>query len=335
MPETTNTEAVGRIISEKIFAKFGWRQCGPYNHDFECVEKELHKKMRVKTHPADVVFKIPDPYLGMDVYLHTDLKSYGKTSIEKAPLKNILRDLAISVDCANKSPAWAELYDQSAGNHVVHGLLFIYNHDHEYDKNFPAVLQQIGDGIPQLPEGKRLYVISPERALYLYNVASDIISLQGEKALPIEDSDIQFLHPDLENTRIQTKKYGPATIESLLSPWQVLHHHDTSAKKIEPGYIIYYAGKGEVPDEFLYLLDYIFTYQLLEDTGVIQIRLPNGITAAANTFAKAKTRYGEEFWPVEENSQKHFQERLERIKCSVCPQRFPVVSTTEIGLENG
>jgi hypothetical protein len=84
-------------------------------------------------------------------------------------------------------------------------------------------------------------------------------------------------------------------------------------------------------EEFLYLLDYIFTYQLLEDTGTIQIRLPNGRADAANIFERAKTRYGEEYWAVLVNSQQHFQERLKRIvsfprKAAGQNQRFRVES---------
>lgn len=332
MAETSPTEEIGRLIADEIFSKFGWKHCGPYNQNFDCVEQEKHRKTRVKTHPGDVVFRYPDPYQGLDVYLHSDLKSYAKSTLEKSDLKSILRDLAITVECANKSPKWTELYDETDGSHVVHGLLFIYNHDQGYDKDFLAVLQQIGSGVTQLPEGKRLYVIGPERALYLYNVAKDINDLQGQQKLPFDDC-ISFYHPDLENTRIQTQKLGPATVEMLLSPWQVLRHKDTSGRDIQHGHIIYYAGAGDSVEEFLYLLDYIFTYQLLDDTGTIQVRLPYGRTDAANIFERAKTRYGEEYWAVLVNSQQHFQERLKRITCALTAQRLPQFSTVEIGLK--
>ena len=334
MSETANTEEIARLLSESIFSKFGWQQCGPYNQNFECVELELHRKKKAKSHPGDVVFRVPDPYLGLDVYLHTDLKSYGKDSIEKADLKSILRSLAITVDCANKSPGWTKLYDQTEGNHVVHGLLFIYNHDQQYDKDFLSVLQQIGDGIPQLPDGKRIYVIGPERALYLFNVASDILYLQGKKQLP-DDTHIRFFHPDLENTKILTNQLGPATVESLLSPWQVLYHNDSAKGAPAPGYVIYYSGSGADVDEFLYLLDFIFTYQILGDDANIQIRLPNADKHAVNTFEKAKVRYGEEFWSVEAHSKEHFQNRLKRLTCISCPTRIPYFSIPEIGLKHG
>lgn len=332
MAETAPTEEIGRLIADEIFSKFGWRHCGPINQNFTCVELEKHKKTKPKSHPGDVIFRVPDPYLGMDVYLHADLKSYAKSTLEKSDLKKILRDLAITVECANKSPKWTELYDQTDGSYVVHGLLFIYNHDHGYDKDFLAVLQQIGNGVTQLPEGKRIYVVGPERALYLYNVAKDICDLQGQQKLPYDDS-ISFFHPDLENTRIQTQKLGPATVEMLLCPWLVLRHNDTSDRSIQHGHVIYYAGEGESVDEFLYLLDYIFTYQLLEDTGTIKIRLPNGRTDAANIFERAKTRYGEEYWSVQLNSRDHFQKRLMRITCARISQRIPQFSTVEIGLK--
>ncbi len=332
MPETSPTEEIGRLLADQIFSKFGWKQCGPYNQNFACVELDKHHKKRAKTHPGDVVFRFPDPYLGMDVYLHADLKSYAKTTIEKADIKSILRELAITVECANKSPAWARLYDQTAGNHAVHGLLFIYNHDQEYDRGFSSVLQQIGSGVAQLPEGKRIYVVGPERAIYLYNVAKDISDLQGQQKLPFDES-IAFFHPDLENARIQTYMHGPATVEMLLSPWQVLRHKGMSERQIPHGHVIYYAGMGDSVEEFLYLLDYIFTYQLHDDSGSIQVRLPNGTADSPNVFEKAKVRYGEEFWSVQLESQAHFQRRLERITCALTPQRIPQFSTVAIGLK--
>lgn len=332
MAETSPTEEIGRLIADEILSKFGWKSCGPINQNFDCVEQAKHRKTKVKSHPGDVIFRFPDPYLGMDVYLHTDLKSYAKSTLEKSNLKKILRDLAITVECANKSPKWAELYDETDGSHVVHGLLFIYNHDQGYDKDFLSVLQQIGNGVTQLPEGKRLYVVGPERALYLYNVAKDISDLQGQQKLPFDEG-VSFFHPDLENTRIQTQMHGPATIEMLLSPWQVLRHRGVNTKAVPHGHIIYYAGAGDSVEEFLYLLDYIFTYQLHDDTGTIQIRLPNGRTDAANIFERAKARYGEEYWAVQVNSQHHFQERLKRITCALTAQRLPQFSTVEIGLK--
>jgi hypothetical protein len=327
MAETAPREEIGRLIADMIFSKFGWKQAGPYNQNFECVELDLHKKQRAKSHAGDVIFYYPDPYLGMDVYLHCDLKCYGAASIESSDLKKWVRDLAIAVDCANKSPAWARLYDQTDGNHTVYGLLFIYNHDHGYDRDYKSVMMQAGNGISQLPEGKRLFVIGPEDALYLYNVARDIATMQGDKKLPIDDAHFSFCHPDLENTPVQTNKRGPATVEMLLGPWQVLHFHDTSKAGSMPGYVIYYRGTGGSVEEFLYLLDYIFCYQLLGDRETIEIRLPFGLDDCANTFAKTKKKYGEEFWPVEADSQQHFQERLKRISCVLCPQRFPQVST--------
>jgi hypothetical protein len=331
MGETAPTEEIGRLLADKVLSKFGWKSSGPVNQNFECVEQKRHAKLKAKTHPGDVVFHYPDPYLGMEVYLHVDLKSYAAQTLEKADLKGILKDLAISVECANKSREWARLYDETTGSHAVHGLLFIYNHDGNYDKNFPSVLQQTGDGVAQLPPGKRIYVIGPERALYLFNVAQDIRGLQGDQELPA-DSGVAFFHPDLHNTRIQTQQYGSATVETLLSPWQVLRFQFPKQPE-KSGHLIYYAGKGESVQEFTYLLDYIFTYQLLGDEGTIRIRLPFGGTDASNIFEKAKTLYGSEFWSIESGSQSQFQERLKRISCCLCTQMVPCFSKTEIGLK--
>ncbi|MGB0289393.1 hypothetical protein [Aequoribacter sp.] len=136
MSETGNIEALAKLVSQDIFKWFKWDTCGLKDTDWRCVTTS-HKK---RTHPADVVFYYDDPYSGKVIYLNTDLKSYKKGSITATSISKALSSLSISVECANVSEDWQDKYlVNDIGFDSVIGMLFIYNHDDEFDKDLPVL----------------------------------------------------------------------------------------------------------------------------------------------------------------------------------------------------
>ncbi|PYJ10657.1 MAG: hypothetical protein DMF06_05565 [Verrucomicrobia bacterium] len=332
MSETENIAAIGNIISDQIFDVFGWQSVGPRNLNWECVDQEAHQRKRVKTHPSDVVFTYSDPYGGFPLFLNTDLKSYARDSITAAAVQEALGALAYTVDCAAKAPRWADHYAAHKENWSVAGLLFIYNHDGGYHRDFDVLLDQVKPGQVRLPPGKRIFVMGPTRIEYLNTIAHDISAQRGREKLPAKEK-CGFYTPDLIGAKVRTSKIGPATVEMLLGPWQVLHFDNTAAKGGRKGWWIYYIGEGSSVDEFNFLLDYIFTYQLLGDEDVIDIRMPFGVTEAPAVFDRAKRFYGEEFWPVGDTSPQDFESRLQRVTCSVVTGFSDRFSEIEIGMK--
>ena len=83
-----------------------------------------------------MVFRYEDPWSGKDVYVTSDMKSYARGTITPQPVVGALRNLARSVDCANKSQGFKTLYVDGSRQHQVIGLLFVYNHDGGYDEDF-------------------------------------------------------------------------------------------------------------------------------------------------------------------------------------------------------
>ena len=139
--ERRTIEMMAEVLSEPLFSELGWESSGPQNLNFPCEEQERHGDG--KQHPLDVVFHYKDPYSGRHVYLNTDLKSYSATTLQGTDLKKILRSLSMSVDCANQVKEWHDRYVATDEDWIAEGLLFIYNHDGESDRDFPKLMTEL------------------------------------------------------------------------------------------------------------------------------------------------------------------------------------------------
>lgn len=332
MSENVNTQEMAQILSEPIFTTFGWMRVGPTDVNWTCVELDKHGRKKSKTHPSDVVFRYYDPYRGIDIYLNTDLKSYKCDTLEKTDLAATLCQLARATECATKSAKWAELFANEEKNWQVAGLLFIYNHDGNYDRDFSKVLMEVQPSDVPVFEGQCVYVLGPKDICYLNTIALDINSNRGQKNLPDAEC-CGFYYPDLEDAiAAKSRKHSAATIEQMLSPWQLLRYDKHSPTGNQSGYWFYYRGDGKSVDEFKYLLDYIFKYQLLGDSDFISIRMPFACTDAVAIFERSKIQYQEEFWSVGNTSPEVFGERLKRITCNPISSIKEKFSTTAIGM---
>ena len=332
MSETVNIAEFAKILSDEIFTIFGWQTVGPADHTWDCVEIEKHHKKKAKVHPSDVVFKYRDPYRGIDIYLNTDLKSYAKSTLQSTDLASTLRSLAGAVECANKSPSWQTAYLTERTNYDVVGLLFLFNHDGEFDKDFPAILGEIGPGQIKVERQRKVFVMGPDRITYLNTIAKDILQERGAKRLPDTDY-CHFYYPDMEFAKVTASKQGAATVETLLGPWQILRFGRNGSPQSCPGYYFYSASTGNSEEEFMYIIDFIFTYQLLGDEDVICIRMPLASESATPHFERAKARYADEFRGLTDDSKKEFQARMSRITLRTITDTKPVFSKTEIGMK--
>ena len=122
-------------------------------------------------------------------------------------------------------------------------------------------------------------------------------------------------------------------MEMLLGPWQILRFGRSGQSKANSGYYFYCGTKGESEDEFMYIIDFIFTYQLLDDEDIICIRMPFASSEAPSFFEKAKARYADEFWSLAEQSKREFSNRMQRIALKKLTDIRTEFSTTEIGMK--
>jgi hypothetical protein len=106
---------------------------------------------------------------------------------------------------------------------------------------------------------------------------------------------------------------------------------NTDLKSYAKGTITY---TGETIDEFKYLIDYVFRYELLREVSAkVQIRMPFADNNAASNFFKAKENYAEDFWGYEEFGKVEFTKRLDSITFSPLGQIVNSFSNVAIGME--
>ncbi|EOQ21999.1 MULTISPECIES: hypothetical protein [Enterobacteriaceae] len=292
--ETSAIQRVAGKISDDIFSVFKWDRAARADMNWDCCQ-EAHSK---KTHPSDVVFFYIDPYEEEMVYLNTDLKSYAEGTIGKKIVEGALTSLALATECANVSEEWRLKYvhDDSLG-YNVRGLLFLYNHDNLYDKDFyENITKKLDHSSINCPPNIKLHLLDPYKISDLINISSDITKLIGSGKLPQPDK-FTYYYPDLSLTRIKhpINQTTPATIELLTSPYIIIKHEAFSwlRDKKPEGYVVYYNQPGDSVDEFVYFFDMLSTYQILTEGKPIVLRHchihPN--ENAIHHFERAKKKY--------------------------------------------
>jgi len=318
MGETENKARMAEILSNDIFTVFGWLKVGPTNHNWKCVIDKHNKK----THPSDVVFRYMDPYENKAVYLNFDLKSYSRQSITKYTMSSAISSLVLSTECMQFSEEWNNAFQQPGEKVDKKSVLFIYNHDGEYDVNFHELVTSIDKDNFRLRKGNKVFFMGPRDVTYLKTIANDIEILRSRKVLPDADN-CTFYYPDLDSKKVVNTRKAAATVEMLLGPWQIIQYKNDG----KSGLIIYCKTSGETIDEFLYLIDYITHYQLLRSEDSINIRLPNSSNIAIGNYEKAILEYAR----LQEAPT--LEERLMKIKAESVTNIVTKFSEIEIGME--
>jgi hypothetical protein len=305
--EVANVAEVAVKVTKDIFKWFKWESVPTMDENFSCHKVEQHKpkpKKQAKTvsddkthtHPVDVVFRYFDPYRNRVVLLNTDLKSYAKTSITSTSVFDALESLAKTIDCARSSGEWQRKYVLHKGDYEVRGMLFIYNHDGEYHKDFMGLVKNMDLHKLGVQQGQLLHVLDAVRIRYLYSVVMDMKSLIAEKEFPSDD--YTFFYPELYLHRSHGDSDDlPATVELLCSPYMIIRHGpvdvDGEAAAVNEGYVIYYNQDGSTEHEFRYLLDSLSRFQILKGRCTIKIRVAHQSPDATmkNNFEAAKNAY--------------------------------------------
>ncbi|MGE8070123.1 hypothetical protein [Serratia ureilytica] len=297
MAENGPIEQIAKIVSSKIFERFKWTMSGPCDQDFLCIDEESHKpadKKKAHKHPVDVVFSYKDPYLNKTIHLNTDLKSYAKGSISPDMIETALTSLGNTISCAKHSSDWRDKYNICVGDSEVRGLLFVFNHDNDFDHNFydffdppkpsgnrrkPKAVKL--DNIP-VSEGQQIHIVEPKTINYMMSIIADMNELITEGAFP-RNNKYGFFYPQLTYHKVLvTDDYLPATVESITSPFLIIKHdaviewdRETERdKELYPaGYIVYYNRPGSSDMEFYYLFDMLTNYQILNGKNKIRIRI--------------------------------------------------------------
>ena len=337
MPETANIQRMAELAGDSIFSVFGWQRSALMNQNWNCEEKIKHRKVRKNgTHPSDSVFNYVDPYSGYDVYVNADLKSFAKGTLESTELGKVIRDVGHAVECANKSTQWKDLYVDQTRNHQVIGLVFIYNHDGGYDADFAQALAALAPSTFELHPMTYVAVIGPQRVIYLNSVAADIKDLTFRKIIPAPEH-CQFRFPHLNRTMALHNRSSAVPLSYLLGPLITMSYQfpsagDNATPATGRGVVGYYDGPGESIDEFKYLIDYFFKYQLADEISPVMIRQTFQHASAPALFEKAKLQYARDYWPAASDSEAECKHILDKISLNKVQSIVPKFSETQLGM---
>lgn len=350
MAETVNISKMANYISTEIFKFFKWNRINLQDLNFKCEDPGIHggEGKDEYTHPVDVVFHYTDPYTNKDVFLNTDLKSYKSASINSGTVRTALISLSETIDCASMSEEWRVKYDaKRSGGFEVRGMLFIYNHDKGFDRDFYEFFER---GQKESEKDKRrkyinpfslgvqknqwLHIMEPRLIEHLVNMVGDIKKLRGEGSFPKKD--YAFYYPELI---LHKTKHGiyerPATIETLSGPFLIIkhpsvHEYNSEEERLEEiyseGYVIYLKSKGEDHKSFMYFFDQLSNYQVLEGDHVIRIRMPYDASGAARSYFLRAIESYSKAWGYDEYKKR----LLERIELGFVDSYVPSIFEEEL-----
>ncbi len=297
--ETKNIDEIAGIISSRIFDELVWKTQNTTDISWDCClrshlnAKQLLSENPKKTHPTDVVFKYKDPYSDITQYIQTDLKSYCASTLDGTKsILNTVRSLSQQVACAPRSPEWRRLFvDSTNEKYQVNGLLFIYNHDNKYDSDLIEKLNGAATASYDFPENSVIAVFDPTMIRFLLDVTEHIETRRGitdkvtqetnmlwQKIPEIENC--TYFYPDKHN-KIATKgKILPATIEMITSgmifySYEHEYIRNDGGDRIRNKILnIFWKEEVDSSNHFIFLLEYIFNYQLLNQFDKIFVITP-------------------------------------------------------------
>ena len=326
MAETTNIAKMAERVSKEIFSEFFWEKVGSLDTNWDCSQPDRHKK---KTHPSDIVFRYEHPYENKFININFDLKSYAKGSINTTTVRTALESLSLASECTHISPQWQNIYQAKTKTTDIISSLFVYNHDNSFDKDFEKILLDATKRDLKMSEGNKIFVFSPQKILYLLNMVNDIKRLRGDEILPSKKY-YTFYYPTLNEKPVRNPWKSSATIEMLFSTWQIIKYkiNFEDEKSNDFGIILFYNKRGETQEEFQYLIDYLFHYQLIGNASQIQIRLANADGYANAYFESAINEYKNKFEDSDE-----MVEKLENIKFASMTNIVQEFSEIEIGMD--
>jgi len=247
-----------------------------------------------------VVFWYDEPYSQTRTYVNCDLKSYARGSITSKTIRDAIESLAKTLRCAEVSQEFSDTYIHQDVTANIHGLLFVYNHDGEYDKDFAAVLDKVSVEDLDIPKGSKIVVFGPEDIFWLNNVHHEISYLRGSTGIVPDRDHCKFHYPHLVRKKnVQPENARGATLEMLSAPWIILSYINPKNNN-KKGFVVFMRKRGQTVDEFLYLIEYLMHYQVTTGNTEVTIRLLDPHLNSSANFSKAKDQYVSEYEGGEE-----------------------------------
>lgn len=314
MSETVNIAALAESASDKVFSAFGWQKDQIHDETFPCAKVEKHQtKGAGGVHPVDCVFSYLDPFSSKSIFLLCDLKSYARSTIRTTDFGPYIRGLAKSIECAGINNIWRTRYIGSDVNDwKIDGLLFVYNHDQEYDSDFKTKAQGLTPSSLPHSRDTRVHLLTPDDISYLQSVVADIKICCTEQGLDYKSR--KFFYPQ---QLIHTPGSGlmpVAIIEMLRGKLIITALEDQASRK--PRFFAYLRGEGSIP-EFEYLVTYLHRHGIMSLTEFVEIKGASFGPDAQTHFDVAKDNFWNRHYkmPAINDSLSHIKfGRVDRIR---------------------
>lgn len=297
MSETVNIAGLAAKVSESIFSAFNWKLLPVQDENFPCEKVDKHKtKGSGGKHPVDCVFGYPDPFSSKMVFLLCDLKSYAASTIAGTEFGPYIRGISKAIDCAKVSETWKARYvPVSQNDWQIEGLLFVYNHDNDYDASFKEKARGLEP--PALPHHRtvRVHLMDPETISYLQSVVKDMKSTCGE--FDLDYGQRRFYYPNQLINVPGECRMQVATIEMLRGRLliAVLKERLTGFDR----YFVYLRSKGSLQD-FEYIVTYLYRHGVMELANDVFIRGTDFGPTAQTNFENAKQAFLERHYKMKE-----------------------------------
>ena len=178
----------------------------------------------------------------------------------------------------------------------------------------------------------RVHVFSPASINYLVSVAHDIEVERGRWSKSGTIPKISFYYPDLVELHPKSQNQDCASIEMLQSPWLIVRvsgRRSEADQSTVTEYFVYYRGDGDSVDEFKFMIDAFFRYQMVGDDETIVIKMPQASSNAGAKLQQAMHAYAADFFDLRE-----FKARLQRISMSSIKMVKESYSTTILGMRH-
>lgn len=305
MAETIRIAELANLITSEIASFLKWDVHPENDLNFNCLMSTSHfddaQATDQKTHPTDIVISYFDPYENKKIYFNTDLKSYDSSSIGYSNVRDWLSKITKGTVCSCVSSEWKQRYG-IGGSYDIRGLLFVYNHDGNFDKPFYSFIHDYpnpphtGVRAPKrfhlkdlkVPANIKIHIIEPILIDNILSIKHDlnVLKIAGKIPQNNDQSPISFYYPNRQRFKSRIKpEECPATIELINGPFFVMNYNNYISYQLNPinpqvpdiiqhkrGNIIYYRDNGETVDEFIYLIETLMMYDLIYEDCDTRIR---------------------------------------------------------------
>ena len=314
--ERENIKQLAELVSKDVLSVFGWKRRGPTDENWECKKPKAHgsQTRKKKSHSTDVVFEYIDPYRAGRTYLNTDLKSYGRDSITSSSISSALQSLVYTTECAQISDEFRDRHIANPDAAYIAGLLFIYNHDNEFDDNFDQLVAAACSKVA-IPPRVRAYILGPKQVTFLQNIAHDQKLVMASE---LEDfartTHRAFPSPQLGTRFSRDEISRAAPIELLQAPILVIRTIDTNSDTTTRA-DVYIRDTVNQTEDILFILEKLISEEVLRTRGpAFPIHLreagPGGADLGRIHLEHAAAQLLERFAGVEEAAN-----MLNRVQC--------------------